>query len=525
METNYLIWLLLIPLILSLVAFAARRLKGFTRPVVEATHLLSVTLVLVLSLLAVRDVLVSGSIFSPGLWLHVDALSAIFLLIIGVVGFLAGLYSIGYIRHDLESGEFDDNKLSLYYGLFSLFLFTMLLVVTANNIIMMWVAVEATTLGSTFLVGIYGHHSSLEAAWKYVIICTVGLAFGLYGTVLVYSDAVNVMQVPGAAVLWTEILKNAQALDPSLMKMAFIFILVGFGTKAGLFPMHTWLPDAHSEAPSPVSAMLSAVLLNCALLVIFRFAIITNLVVGPTFTQTLFLIFGMLSVAAAAFFMFVQRDIKRLLAYSSMENIGLVVLAFGLGGPLGIFAGLLHALNHSLVKALMFCTTGNILIKYRSRSLDQIRGMLQAIPATSVLLFLGALALVGTPPFNIFLSKFLIVTSGMQNYIWLMLLTLLLLSVVFAAFFRVISSTLLGEKPEGMQKSEYNWLTLVPPAVLIILMLVLGLYIPPQLNTLLNGATSVMTTGNQAFPTTNAGLWPGMIEVKAIISPLLSWLP
>ncbi len=174
MQTNYLIWLLLIPLILSLVAFAARWLKGLTRPVVEATHLVSVTLVLVMSLVAIRDVLAYGPIFSPGLWLHVDSLSAIFLLIIGVVGFLAGLYSIGYTRHDLESGEFDNNKLSLYYGLFSLFLFTMLLVVTANNIIMMWVAVEATTLGSAFLVGIYGHHSSLEAAWKYVIICTVG---------------------------------------------------------------------------------------------------------------------------------------------------------------------------------------------------------------------------------------------------------------------------------------------------------------------------------------------------------------
>jgi hydrogenase-4 component F len=204
------------------------------------------------------------------------------------------------------------------------------------------------------------------------------------------------------------------------------------------------------------------------------------------------------------------------------------VLAFGLGGPVGIFAGLLHALNHSLVKALMFFTTGNILIKYRSRSLDQIKGMLQAIPATSVLLFLGALALAGTPPFNIFLSKFLIITSGLQNYAWLMLLCLLLLSVVFAALFRVITSTIFGEKPEGMQKSEYNWLTLVPPAVLIILMLVLGLYIPPQLNTLLNGATGVVTAGNPALQTINASLWQGwsgMIDMKAILSPLLSWLP
>lgn len=525
METNYLIWLLLIPLILSLVAFAARWLKGATRPVVEATHLVSVTLVLVMSLLAVKDVVVSGSILSAGQWLHVDALSAIFLLIIGVVGFLAGVYSIGYTRHDLESGEFDDNKLSLYYGLFSLFLFTMLLVVTANNIIMMWVAVEATTLGSAFLVGIYGHHSSLEAAWKYVIICTVGVAFGLYGTILVYSDAVNVMQVPGAAVLWTEIVKNAHSLDPSLLKMSFVFVLIGFGTKAGLFPMHAWLPDAHSEAPSPVSALLSAVLLNCALLVIFRFSIITNLVIGPAFAQTLFLIFGTISVAAAAFFMFVQRDIKRLLAYSSMENIGLVVLAFGLGGPIGIFAGLLHALNHSLVKALMFLTTGNILIKYRSRSLDQIKGMLQAIPVTSVLLFVGALALVGTPPLNIFVSKFLIITSGLKDYFWLMLLSLLLLSVIFAAFFRVISSTLFGEKPEGMVKGEYNWLTLAPAAVLIILMLVLGVWIPPQLNMLLNGAASVVTSGNLAVQASNASLWQGLVDVKSFLAPLISWLP
>jgi len=531
METNYLTWLLLIPLILSLAAFAARWLKGFTRPVVEAAHLLSITLVLLMSLLAVRDVAASGQILSPGHWLHVDALSAIFLLIIGVVGFLAGLYTLSYTRHDLESGEFDLNRLSLYYGLFSLFLFTMLLVVTANNIIMMWVAVEATTLGSAFLVGIYGHHSSLEAAWKYVIICTVGVAFGLYGTILVYSDAVNVMQTPGTAVLWTEIVKNAKALDPSLLKMAFVFVLVGFGTKAGLFPMHAWLPDAHSEAPSPVSALLSGVLLNCALLVIFRFGIITDLVVGPAFTHTLFLIFGIVSVAAAAFFMFVQRDIKRLLAYSSMENIGLVVLAFGLGGP---FAGLLHALNHSLVKALMFLTTGNILIKYRSRSLDQIKGMLQAIPVTSVLLFVGAIALVGTPPFNIFVSKFLIVASGLAaGYVWLMLLSLLLLSVVFAAFFKVISSTLFGEKPDGIAKGEYGWLTLAPAAVLIILILVLGLTIPPQLNSLLNQAAKLVSTnlvnsnlGGTSFAQTNsAGLLPGLAEVKAWLTPLVSWLP
>jgi hydrogenase-4 component F len=529
METPYLIWYLLIPLILSLVAFTSRWLKGLTRLVAEATHLVSITTVLVFSLLTARDVIVLGPVFAWNQWLHVDALGAVFLLIIGVVGFLAGVYSIGYTRHDLETGEFDLTRLSAYYGLFSLFLFTMLLVVTANNIIMMWVAVEATTLGSAFLVGIYGHRSSLEAAWKYVIICTVGVAFGLYGTILIYSDAVNVMQTPGTAVLWTEIVKVAQDFDPVLVKMAFIFVLVGFGTKAGLFPMHAWLPDAHSEAPSPISAMLSAVLLNCALLVIIRFSTIANLVVGLSFIQTLFTIFGILSVAAAAFFMFVQRDIKRLLAYSSTENIGLIVLAFGLGGPFGIFAGLLHAINHSIVKALMFCNSGNILIKYRSRNLDQVTGMLQTIPATGLLMILGALALVGTPPFNIFLSKFYIVSTGLvTGHIWLMILLLLLLTIVFASFFKVIASAVFGEKPEGMVKGEFNWLTLAPGAVLVILMLVLGLYIPTQLSNLLNSAVDVVLNGAPGAQTSSLDFWqsmPGLVHARSLLVSLIGIMP
>jgi len=517
-ETMILTWLLLVPLVLSLMAFAARWLGSLGRFLVEAVHLVSVTLTLVLSVVTVRAVLVSGPIFGMSNWLHVDALGAIFLLIIGVVGFLVGIYSIGYTRHDLQTGEFDDNKLSTYYGLFNLFLFTMLLVVTANNIIMMWVAVEATTLGSAFLVGIYGHRASLEAAWKYIMICTVGVAFGLYGTVLVYSDAFNVMQVPGNAVLWTEIVKNTQALDPTLIKMAFVFVLVGFGTKAGLFPMHSWLPDAHSEAPSPVSAMLSAVLLNCALLVVFRFATISNLVLGTAFAQTLFLIFGMISVGAAAFFMYVQRDIKRLLAYSSMENIGLIVLAFGIGGHAGIFAGLLQAINHSLVKSLMFCTSGNILIKYRSRNLDEVRGVLQAIPFSGVLLMVGALALVGTPPFNIFLSKFFLITTGFgTGHVWLMALCLLFLTVIFAAFFRMIGSSLFGQKPDSTVRGEANWLTLIPGAALVVLILALGLYIPSELMTLLNGASNLALTGDAGQQV--------VMSIKDFLSPFAHLLP
>ena len=317
MYTNYLAWLLLAPFILSLAIFAMRWLGSQGIRLVEIIHVVSVTIVLVLGMLVIRGVLVEGHVGSMNDWLLVDSLAAIFLLIVAVVGFLVGLYAVGYIRHDLETGDLNEGKVYVFYGLFSLFLFTMLLVVTSNNIIMMWVAVEATTLGSAFLVGIYGFRSSLEAAWKYVIICTVGVAFGLYGTILVYSDAVNFLKEPGSAVLWTEIVKNAQALDPTLLKLAFVFVLIGFGTKAGIFPMHAWLPDAHSEAPSPVSALLSGVLLKCALLVIIRYAIVLNNGIGSEFTQTIFLAFGALSVAVSVLFMFVQKDIKRLLAYSS----------------------------------------------------------------------------------------------------------------------------------------------------------------------------------------------------------------
>ncbi len=516
---TYLLGLLLIPLILSLLIFASRWLGGMTRFVVFLLHLVSVTLVLVISLLIVRSVLNAGEIFGLENWLHVDALGAVFLLIIGVLGFLVGLYSIGYTQHDLQTGDFDNRKLCNYYGLFSLFLFTMLLVVTDNNIIMMWAAVEATTLGSVFLIAIYGTRPSLEAAWKYVIICTVGVAFGLYGTVLVYSNAFNVMPVSSNASLWTEIVKNASALDPVIIKMAFVFVLVGFGTKAGLFPMHAWLPDAYSEAPSPVSAMLSGMLSNCALLVIFRFSIITNLVLGPSFVQILFLVFGMISVAAAAFFMFTQRDIKRLLAYSSIENTGLILVAFGLGGPAGIFAGLLQTINQSLVKVLMWFASGNILIKYRSRNLDQVKGLLQVIPFTGIMMIVGALAIVGTPPFNIFVSKFLIIAAGLQaGYLWLMVVCLLLLMVVFATFFRFIASMLFGEKPDNVARGETNWLTLLPGAILIVLIVGLGLFIPSDLMSLLKGASGLVLTGNP-------GQQIAITSLKDFLMPLEHLLP
>ncbi len=496
MESSTLIWLLVIPLIAAAAALLARFVGRLARAALETIHLLSVTAVLVLVLIIAWQVLEQGEVAAWHGWLRVDAMGALFVIIVGLLSFLAGIYSIGYTRHELETGELDLTRLTTYYALFHFFFFTMLLAVTSNNIIIMWVAIEATTLSSAFLVGMYGTRPALEAAWKYVVICTVGVAFGLYGTILVYSDAVNVVSETGMASLWSEIVKNATLLDPTLLKLAFVFVLIGFGTKAGIFPMYSWLPDTYSEAPSPVSAMLSGVLVNCTLFVVIRFSIIVNVALGPEFTQLLFLVFGVLSLGTAVFFMLGQKDINRLLAYSSPENIGLILVALGLGGPLGALAGLLQLLNHSLVKTMMFFLSGNIMMKYRSRSMEVVKGLMQAAPVTSVFMLGGVFALVGVPPFNIFFSKFMIVSAGIATgHLWLMVACLLLLMLAFVALFRMLSSVVLGNKPDSVARGETGVTTLVPIVILMLLVLGLGVGMPGPLSTLLNGAAAVVNSG------------------------------
>jgi len=505
MESSTLVWLLVIPLIAAAAALLARFVGRFARMALEVIHLLSVTAVLVLVLVVAWQVLEWSEVAAWHSWLRVDAMGALFVIIVGLLSFLAGIYSIGYTRHELETGGLDLTRLTTYYALFHFFFFTMLLAVTSNNIIIMWVAIEATTLSSAFLVGMYGTRPALEAAWKYVVICTVGVAFGLYGTILVYSDAVNVVKEIGNASLWSEIVKDAALLDPTLLKLAFVFVLIGFGTKAGVFPMYSWLPDTYSEAPSPVSAMLSGVLVNCTLFVVIRFSIIVNLALGAAFTQILFLVFGVLSLGTAVFFMLVQKDINRLLAYSSPENIGLILVALGLGGPLGVLAGLLQLLNHSLVKSMMFFLSGNIMMKYRSRSMDVVKGLMQAAPVTSVFMLGGVFALVGVPPFNIFFSKFMIVSAGIATgHLWLMIACLLLLMLAFVALFRMLSSVVLGDKPDSIPKGETGVTTLVPIVILMVLVLWLGISMPAPLSTLLNGAAAVVSSGLPAAQASSA---------------------
>lgn len=511
--------LLLTPLVVSVLCFACRLSGAGARNLVTTVHTFGITILLFIALWTVAEAVGEGEIFAAHRWLHIDSLSGLFLSLLGIIGFLTGLYSIGYMRHEVDHGEITVPTLCNYYGFFHLFLFTMLLVVTSNNLIVMWAAIEATTLSSAFLVGIYGQRSSLEAAWKYIIICTVGVAFGLFGTVLVYANAASFMAQPDHAIFWTEVLKESSKLDPTLMVLAFVFVLIGFGTKTGLFPMHAWLPDAHSEAPSPVSALLSAVLLNCALLVLIRYYIIICHAIGDTFPNRLLLIFGMLSVAVAAFFILVQQDMKRLLAYSSVENMGLVAVALGIGGPLGILAALLHTLNHSLAKTLLFCGSGNVLLKYGTRNLDVVCGMLKVMPFTAVLLGGGALALGGMPPFNIFLSEFMTVTAGLAaEHLVVTIVLLLLLTLVLGGLVRMVAKALFATPPQQVATGELGWLTTLPMVILLVMMLVMGTHIPQPVSRLLANASSLVLSGNDQPSTPFSWLWASFETTAAPVT-------
>lgn len=496
MYEQWIIALLVAPLVIALESFALRNIKS--HKFCTAFHITGLILMLFFSAQVIRGVLENGSLSAFHNWVYVDSLSAIFLGLIAIVGGLAGVYSIGYMNRELKEGHISSKTYANYHGFLHLFFFTMIVSVVTNNLILMWVAIEATTLSSAFLVGTYQQKTSLEAAWKYIIICSVGVAFGLFGTILTFANANGVLADPTQAIFWSSVNQVAGGLNHGLMYLAFAFIVVGFGTKCGLFPMHTWLPDAHSEAPSPVSAVLSAVLLNCAMLVVLRYYTLVSKTVGSAFPQTLMLIFGLLSVLVAALFIIVQFDIKRLLAYSSIENMGLISFAFGLGGPIGVFAGLLHTINHSLAKTLLFCASGNILLKYKTRDMNQVRGLWRVAPISAVLFAGGALALGGIPPFNVFVSEFSIVVAGITaGKTWLVILCLILLTIVLAGLALMVLKTVLGKQPENVEVGDVSKVSLAAMAILLLLMFVMGIHIAEPILQLLKSAVGIVLGSGQ----------------------------
>lgn len=424
--------------------------------------------------------------YSPFTFVTVDALGAILMLVVSCVGLLTAIYSISYLRRETEKEVIGLTRVRQYFILLNLFLFAMFLAITTSNPILAWISIEATTLSTAFLISFYNKPSSIEAAWKYLIINTIGLLFGFFGTIL-YMTAVSSLGEKGF-VSWQLITANVTHMDPLIAKIAFIFVLIGYGTKVGLAPMHTWLPDAHSKAPAPISALLSGVLLNVALVIVLRFKIITDAVVGLYFTQHLLIVFGLVSIFIAALIIITQKNYKRLLAYSSIENMGIMAIGFGLGG-LGVLGATLHMIYHALIKSSLFLSAGTIFLKYSSTKIAKVKGMLTAMPITSIFFVLGFFAIMGTPPFGIFFSKFFILSEAIKTYPVVCVLALLLIVILFVGFFRHVSSMVFGSKPDEIEAGENIWL-LLPPLVLIIVFVFLSFYIPPFLSTLINRVVS-----------------------------------
>ena len=428
-----------------------------------------------------------------GDWLFADGLSSYVAAIVSGSAFVVSLYSLGYLRKQIRRRKVDARQLWLYYLLLNIFLFTMMLVLLSNNLGFLWIGTEATTLATAFLVAFYERESSIEAAWKYVIICSVGIALALFGVILTYFSALHVVPPTANALNWSTLMLSAKDLDPAVLKLAFIFILVGFGTKAGLAPMHTWKPDAYSQAPAPISALMAAGLVNVALYSLMRFYILTNKAVGGSFAPSLFIIFGLLSMGIAVPFIWIQSDFKRLLAYSSVEHVGIIVFALGLGTPLALFGALLHLLNNSIAKTLLFLTVGNVRMAYNSRLVRKVTGAVKVIPVSATFLIVGVFALTGWPPFGVFVSEFAIVSASFSsNNVAAGFLFLGFLAAVFVGFIYYTARMVLGEPRTPVAGGDANVMSLLLLGLLATGLLLLGIYIPHALQQGIQNAVSIL---------------------------------
>ena len=466
--------------------------RAWANGIAVAAGILSLGFVLAI----INDVLASGLSATPLDALRVDALSAVILLLLSVVGLASILYSVDYLGREGSPHALPLARLRRYHAFVLLFLFTMFLVAEANNLGLLWIALEGTTLVSALLVGFYHTRRSIEASWKYLILCTVGLIFALFGTLLLYVASISASGPAGASLDWTSLIAAAPRLDPGIMRLALVFLFVGYGTKAGFAPLHTWLPDAHSEAPTPVSALLSAGLLKCAIYALLRVDAITLRMPDFTFATWLFLGFGVVSVVLAALFILVQRDLKRLLAYHSVEHMGIISLGIGFGGFLGLFGAVFHMVNHAATKAALFLSGGDLAVAARTKDLDEISGALTALPATGTVLLIGGLALAGIPPFSVFASEFLIVSAGFGGNYWVCAVILLVaLAIVFGGLMMHLTRALLGPAPQrGFAPSRGRVVgSALAIGILIPLVVGLGLFLPNALSSLLHAAVRVVT--------------------------------
>jgi len=445
----------------------------------------------VAALLLALEVFENGPILSTGKFFFVDAFNVYLILLNAFVGLTTSIFSGPYMTHEREIGRVGDKRMRLYHSMFQGFLFTMLVALSTNNLGILWVAIEAATLTTVLLVSLYRTHESIEAGWKYFIICGVGISQALFGTILIYFAAAKVLPGHEDGLLWTVLQANAALMDKGVVALAFVFLLVGYGTKVGLVPLHNWLPDAHSEGPTPMSAILSGLLLNVALYALVRFKMLADPALGNHLAGNLMMGFGMLSFTVAGILLHRQYDIKRMFSYSSIEHMGLMTFAFGIGGSLATFGALLHMIVHSLTKSAIFVTVGQASHIAGTQVISKIRGLIRSQPAVGWSLLIGTCAIAGFPPFGVFTSEFLLFTATIKSYPWLVIPLLLGLAVAFAGLFRHIQPMVFGEPPEGQHKVDVNmW----PVFIHLALVLWLGIAIPTVLAQWLNQAT-IMIVG------------------------------
>jgi hydrogenase-4 component F len=430
------------------------------------------------SVLLTAEVVTHGARFAFDEQFFIDSLNVFFVTLTAFVGLTTSIFSGPYMKNEAAHGRLSIPRLRLYKSMYQLFMFTMLVALTTNNLGILWVAMEAATLTTVLLVSLYRTPASLEAAWKYFILCGVGIAQALFGTILLYFAAERVLGETGNALLWTYLVNSRAFLDPNIMALSFIFLLVGYGTKVGLAPLHNWLPDAHAEGPTPVSAVLSGLLLNVALYAILRCKVLADGAIDGGFAGNLMMGFGLFSLLLAAFFLSRQKDVKRMFAYSSIEHMGLITFAFGMGGAVANFAGLLHMTMHSLTKSAIFFAVGHATQKTGTQMMADIRGLIRINPLIGWGLMLGTLAILGMPPFGVFASEFMILTHAMKHHPWATPVLLLALGVAFAAIFGKVQPMVFGET-EAKRLPHAPAIT--PVFLHLAIVLMLGLYIPPYL--------------------------------------------
>jgi len=457
-----LIALMLVPIVTAVASFLVRR-----RAAMEAVNLAGFAAVFLVAVALAARVLAAGTVSLANGFFYADALSALVVLLTASVALVCASYSIGYLRDDQQSGALGDDasgeqiaQLRMYYTLTPLFVFSMLFMAVANNLGVMWAAMEITTLTSVFLVTFYGKVTSLEAAWKYAIIGGVGLSMALFGTLVTYYAGRGLTGSQALSGLnWSVLAQHAAQLDKTSMRLAFVLVLMGYGTKAGLAPMHTWKPDAYSEAPVPSAAILSSALLNCALYCLIRFYILTSRCLGAQYPGHLLLLFGLLSMGVSVPFILVQKNYRRLLAYHTIDHAGIMVTALGIGGALGSLGLMLHMVFHTIAKSLLFLCAGNVSQHFRTDLFSKIKGgVMRAMPLTGVVFLMAMLAIIGMPPFSLFQSEFLIVRAAIVGgHVLTGVLFVLFGTGVFAGAIVHVGGMILGPRGDAPVAARRPW--------------------------------------------------------------------